>query len=309
MKFALVFPGQGSQSVGMLADFPDFPIVRSTFQEASDALGEDLVGLVENGPADRLALTANTQPVMLAAGVAVYRAFREAGGPVPAVVAGHSLGEYAALVAADVINFDAAIRLVRLRAEAMQRAVPVGTGGMAAILGLDAEAVASACEESAQGDVVEAVNFNDPAQIVIAGHKDAVDRACEACKARGAKRAIILTVSAPFHSTLMKPAADALATALEDMILREPRIAVVNNVDTDAPVDPAMIRDALIRQAYHPVRWVEVIEKMRSLGAERVFESGPGKVLSGLTRRIDRALDGGAITDQASLLVAVETVK
>jgi [acyl-carrier-protein] S-malonyltransferase len=246
---------------------------------------------------------------MLAAGIAVYRAFREAGGPAPAFVAGHSLGEYAALVAADVIDFGAAIRLVRLRADAMQRAVPVGTGGMAAILGLDAEEVAIACEESAQGDVVEAVNFNDPAQIVIAGHKDAVDRACEACKARGAKRAIVLTVSAPFHSTLMKPAADALAKALDDMMLREPRIAVVNNVDTDAPVGPAMIRDALIRQAYHPVRWVEVIEKMRLLGAERVFESGPGKVLSGLTRRIDRALDGGAITDQASLLVAVEAVQ
>jgi [acyl-carrier-protein] S-malonyltransferase len=309
MKFALVFPGQGSQSVGMLADFPDFPIVRSTFQEASDALGEDLVGMVDNGPAEQLALTTNTQPIMLAAGIAVYRAFRQAGGPAPAFVAGHSLGEYAALVAAEVIDFAAAIRLVRLRADAMQRAVPVGTGGMAAILGLDAAAVASACEESAQGDVVEAVNFNDPVQIVIAGHKDAVDRACEACKARGAKRAIILTVSAPFHSTLMKPAADTLATALDDMMLREPRIAVVNNVDTDAPVDPAMIRDALIRQAYHPVRWVEVIEKMRLLGAERVFESGPGKVLSGLTRRIDRALDGGAITDQESLLVAVEAVK
>jgi [acyl-carrier-protein] S-malonyltransferase len=309
MKFALVFPGQGSQSVGMLADFPDFPIVARTFEEASDALGEDLVGLVANGPAEQLALTTNTQPVMLAAGVAVYRAFRAAGGPSPAFVAGHSLGEYAALVAAGVIAFPSAIRLVRLRADAMQRAVPVGTGGMAAILGLDAAAIATACEESARGDVVEAVNFNDPAQIVIAGHKAAVERACEACKALGAKRAIVLPVSAPFHSTLMKPAADALARALDDMVLHEAGIAVVNNVDTATPIDPAMIRDALIRQAYHPVRWVEVIEKMRGEGVERVFECGPGKVLSGLTRRIDRELDGGSINDQASLLAALEVVK
>jgi [acyl-carrier-protein] S-malonyltransferase len=306
MRFALVFPGQGSQSVGMLADFPDFPVVMDTFKEASEALGEDLTTLIREGPAEKLGLTTNTQPVMLAAGVAVYRAFRAAGGRAPAFVAGHSLGEYAALVVAGVIEFGAAVRLVRLRADAMQRAVPVGTGAMAAILGLDAARVARACEESANGDVVEAVNFNDPAQIVIAGHAPAVTRACEAAKALGAKRAIVLPVSAPFHSTLMKPAADVLARALSDMVLNEPVIPVVNNVDTASPSDPAMIRDALVRQAYHPVRWVEVIEKIRDQGATRVFECGPGKVLSGLTRRIDRELDGGAINDQASLLAAVE---
>jgi len=306
MRFALVFPGQGSQSVGMLADFPDFPVVMDTFKEASEALGEDLTTLIREGPAEKLGLTTNTQPVMLAAGVAVYRAFRAAGGRAPAFVAGHSLGEYAALVVAGVIEFGAAVRLVRLRADAMQRAVPVGTGAMAAILGLDAALVARACEESANGDVVEAVNFNDPAQIVIAGHAPAVTRACEAAKALGAKRAIVLPVSAPFHSTLMKPAADVLARALSDMVLNEPVIPVVNNVDTASPSDPAMIRDALVRQAYHPVRWVEVIEKIRDQGATRVFECGPGKVLSGLTRRIDRELDGGAINDQASLLAAVE---
>jgi len=306
MRFALVFPGQGSQSVGMLADFPDFPVVMDTFKEASEALGEDLTTLIREGPAEKLGLTTNTQPVMLAAGVAVYRAFRAAGGRAPAFVAGHSLGEYAALVVAGVIEFGAAVRLVRLRADAMQRAVPVGTGAMAAILGLDAALVARACEESANGDVVEAVNFNDPAQIVIAGHAPAVTRACEAAKALGAKRALVLPVSAPFHSTLMKPAADVLARALSDMVLNEPVIPVVNNVDTASPSDPAMIRDALVRQAYHPVRWVEVIEKIRDQGATRVFECGPGKVLSGLTRRIDRELDGGAINDQASLLAAVE---
>jgi [acyl-carrier-protein] S-malonyltransferase len=301
MQFGLVFPGQGSQSVGMLSNFARYPVVRDTLIEAGEALGENLLELIESGPGEVLGLTTNTQPVMLAADIAVYRAFRAAGGALPSMVAGHSLGEYAALVAAGTIEFQAAVRLVRLRAEAMQQAVPVGVGGMAAILGLDAERVNQACAESAQGEVVEAVNFNDPIQIVIAGHADAVVRAMERAKELGAKRALPLPVSAPFHSSLMKPAADRLAQALEDMVLREPGIPVVNNVDVAMLSDPALIKDALVRQAYKPVRWVEVIEKMRASGVTRVIECGPGRVLSGLSKRIDKSIDGGAINDQDQL--------
>lgn len=301
MQFGLVFPGQGSQSVGMLSNFSRYPVVRDTLIEAGEALGENLLELIESGPGEVLGLTTNTQPVMLAADIAVYRAFRAAGGALPSVVAGHSLGEYAALVAAGTLEFQAAVRLVRLRAEAMQQAVPVGVGGMAAILGLDAERVNQACVESAQGEVVEAVNFNDPIQIVIAGHVDAVARAMERAKQLGAKRALPLPVSAPFHSSLMKPAADRLAQALEDMVLREPGIPVVNNVDVAMLSDPALIKDALVRQAYKPVRWVEVIEKMRASGVMRVIECGPGRVLSGLSKRIDKSIDGGAINDQDEL--------
>ncbi len=285
----------------MLSNFARYPVVRDTLIEAGEALGENLLELIESGPGEVLGLTTNTQPVMLAADIAVYRAFRAAGGALPSMVAGHSLGEYAALVAAGTIEFQAAVRLVRLRAEAMQQAVPVGVGGMAAILGLDAERVNQACAESAQGEVVEAVNFNDPIQIVIAGHADAVVRAMERAKELGAKRALPLPVSAPFHSSLMKPAADRLAQALEDMVLREPGIPVVNNVDVAMLSDPALIKDALVRQAYKPVRWVEVIEKMRASGVTRVIECGPGRVLSGLSKRIDKSIDGGAINDQDQL--------
>lgn len=301
MQFGLVFPGQGSQSVGMLSNFARYPVVRDTLAEAGEALGENLLELIDSGPSEALGLTTNTQPVMLAADIAVYRAFREAGGGMPSFVAGHSLGEYAALVAAGTIEFQAAVRLVRLRAEAMQQAVPVGVGAMAAILGLDAERVNQACAESAQGEVVEAVNFNDPIQIVIAGHASAVARAMERAKELGAKRALPLPVSAPFHSSLMKPAADRLALALEDMVLREPGIPVINNVDVAVLSDPALIKDALVRQAYKPVRWVEVIEKMRASGVTRVIECGPGRVLSGLSKRIDKSIDGGAINDEEQL--------
>jgi [acyl-carrier-protein] S-malonyltransferase len=306
MRFALVFPGQGSQSVGMLAGFARYPVVRETLAEAGEALGENLIELIENGPAEVLGLTTNTQPVMLAADIAVYRAFREAGGPVPAFLAGHSLGEYAALVAAGALDFAATVRLVRLRAKAMQEAVPFGVGAMAAILGLDAEQVTRACAESADGEIVEAVNFNDPVQTVIAGHTAAVARASERCKALGAKRALPLPVSAPFHSNLMKPAADKLAVALEEMVLNEPGIAVINNVDVQVNTDPLLVKDALVRQAYKPVRWVEVIQRMQAEGVTRVIECGPGKVLSGLSRRIDRELDGGAINDQDQLETVIK---
>jgi [acyl-carrier-protein] S-malonyltransferase len=309
MQFGLVFPGQGSQSVGMLSNFARYPVVRDTLVEAGEALGENLLELIESGPSEALGLTTNTQPVMLAADIAVYRAFRKAGGGMPSFVAGHSLGEYAALVAAGTLEFQAAVRLVRLRAEAMQQAVPVGVGAMAAILGLDAERVNQACAESAQGEVVEAVNFNDPIQIVIAGHADAVARAMERARQLGAKRALLLPVSAPFHSSLMKPAADRLAAALEDMVLREPGIAVVNNVDVAVVSDPVLIKDALVRQAYKPVRWVEVIEKMRAGGVTRVIECGPGRVLSGLSKRIDKTIDGGAINDQEQLDIVVGELK
>lgn len=312
MDIAFVFPGQGSQSVGMfdamLAARDRHPAVAATLEEASDILSQDLVALIANGPADALGLTANTQPVMLAAGVAMWRAWREAGGPQPTVMAGHSLGEYAALVAAGAFAFADALPLVRFRAEAMQRAVPVGTGGMAAVLGLDDDAVRAACAEAAHGDVVEAVNFNAPSQVVIAGHKAAVERACEAAKARGAKRAVVLPVSAPFHSSLMRPAGVELAGRLADVAVVSPSIDVVDNVDVAIEKEPAAIRDALVRQASSPVRWVETIRAMADRGVAKVVECGPGKVLAPMCRRIDPRVDGIGIFDPASLDAALAAV-
>ena len=287
--FAFLFPGQGSQTVGMLDAWGDHPAVREALAEASAALGEDLARLIGQGPAEALALTTNTQPVMLAAGIACYRAWLAEGGSAPAAVAGHSLGEYTALVAAGVLTLTDAMPLVRLRAQAMQDAVPVGTGAMAAILGLDAVAVMEGCAEAARatGEVVEAANFNDPKQTVIAGTKAGVEKGCEVLKAKGAKRALLLQVSAPFHSTLMKPAAERLRERLSSVVMSAPRIPVVNNVDVAAVDDTAAIRDALYRQAFSPVRWVEVIQALRARGLSHLIECGPGKALSGMVRRID----------------------
>ncbi|WP_227459179.1 ACP S-malonyltransferase [Cupriavidus pauculus] len=303
MKFAFVFPGQGSQSVGMLNAFADNPVVRATLEEASSALGQDLGKLIAEGPAEELNLTTNTQPVMLTAAVAVYRAWLDAGGPPPALVAGHSLGEYSALVAAGVIPFADAVPLVRFRAQAMQEAVPVGEGGMAAILGLSDDDVRAACAEAtaAGAGVVEAVNFNAPAQVVIAGHKAAVEKCCEIAKGKGAKRALPLPVSAPFHSSLLKPASDRLRDRMADLAFSTPSIPLVNNVDVAIVSDPAQIKDALVRQAAAPVRWVECVQKMAAEGVTHVVECGPGKVLAGMTKRIDGNLVGGAIFDPASL--------
>ncbi|GMG90720.1 ACP S-malonyltransferase [Cupriavidus metallidurans] len=303
MKFAFVFPGQGSQSVGMLNAFADNPVVRATLEEASTALGQDIGKLIAEGPAEELNLTTNTQPVMLTAAVAVYRAWLDAGGPAPALVAGHSLGEYSALVAAGVIPFAEAVPLVRFRAQAMQEAVPVGEGGMAAILGLSDDDVRAACAEAAAAGagVVEAVNFNAPSQVVIAGNKGAVEKACEIAKAKGAKRALPLPVSAPFHSSLLKPASDRLRDRMAGLSFSAPAIPLVNNVDVAIINDPAQIKDALVRQAAAPVRWVECVQKMAAEGVTHVIECGPGKVLAGMTKRIDGNLVGGAIFDPASL--------
>ncbi|MBU6492544.1 MAG: ACP S-malonyltransferase [Burkholderiales bacterium] len=309
MKFAFVFPGQGSQSVGMLAGFDGHAVVRETLQEASDALGQDVAELISSGPAEALNLTTNTQPVMLAAAYAVYRAWLAEGGAAPALVAGHSLGEYTALVAAGVIAFRDAVPLVRFRAQAMQEAVPVGQGGMAAILGLDDDTVRAVCAESSAAGVVEAVNFNAPAQVVIAGDKAAVEKACEIAKARGAKRALPLPVSAPFHSSLLKPASDRLREYLTDVTFVAPSIPLINNVDVAILNDPAQIKNALVRQAASPVRWVETVRKMADAGVTHVVECGPGKVLTGLTKRIDGELAGIAITDAASLADALTLLK
>jgi [acyl-carrier-protein] S-malonyltransferase len=308
MKIAFVFPGQGSQAVGMLNGFAGNDAVQDVVTRASAALGDDLGKLMAEGPADQLNLTTFTQPVMLTAGVAFYAAWRAAGGPVPALVAGHSLGEYAALVAAGSLTLEDAVRLVRVRADAMQSAVPVGTGGMAAILGLDDDTVRLACSAAADDEIVEAVNFNAPAQVVIAGHKAAVERACEAAKAAGAKRALPLPVSAPFHSSLMQPAADVLAKALAEIEVKRPTIPVLNNVDVATPDEPAAIVDALTRQAWHPVRWVETIQAMKEAGVTHIVECGPGKVLAGLVKRIDSSMVGLAITDEASLAAALAAV-
>jgi [acyl-carrier-protein] S-malonyltransferase len=308
MKIAFVFPGQGSQSVGMLDAWAGNAAVADTLARASGALGQDLGDLIAQGPADQLNLTTNTQPAMLVAGAALYAAWRAAGGRKPDIVAGHSLGEYAALTAAQSLRLEDAVRLVRIRADAMQAAVPVGTGAMAAILGLDDDAVRVACAQAAQGEVVEAVNFNAPAQVVIAGHKAAVERACEAAKAAGAKRALLLPVSAPFHSSLLQPAAAVLDKALAEVEISAPAITVVNNVDVATPADPAAIRDALVRQAWHPVRWVETIRAMKAQGVTHVIECGPGKVLTGLVKRIDGELSGLAVTDPASLDAALAAV-
>lgn len=301
MSFAFVFPGQGSQSVGMMAAYGDSAVVRATFDEASAALGDDLWAMVAEGPAEALAQTVNTQPVMLTAGIAVWRLWQEKGGRMPAILAGHSLGEYSALVAAGVIELKDAVPLVRLRAAAMQEAVPVGTGAMAAVLGLDNSGIAAACAEAAQGEVVEPVNFNANGQTVIAGHKAAVERAMEACKARGAKMAKALPVSAPFHSSLIRPAADKLGARLAELTLNAPRIPVINNVDVSIENDPGQIKDALVRQAYNPVRWVEIIQVMGSLGVTTVAECGPGKVLAGLTKRCADGVVGVALADIASI--------
>ncbi|MDR2189490.1 MAG: ACP S-malonyltransferase [Azonexus sp.] len=301
MSFAFVFPGQGSQGVGMMAAYGDAAVVRATFDEASAVLGDDLWALVAAGPAEALAQTVNTQPVMLAAGVAVWRLWQKQGGRTPAVLAGHSLGEYSALVAAGVLELKDAAPLVRLRAAAMQAAVPLGTGAMAAILGLDDAAIAAACAEAGQGEVVEPVNFNANGQTVIAGHQAAVERAMAACKARGAKMAKALPVSAPFHSSLIRPAADKLAARLAELDFKAPRIPVINNVDVESESDPARIKDALVRQAYHPVRWVETIQKMAVLGVTTVAECGPGKVLAGLTKRCADGLSGVALADAAAI--------
>ena len=311
MTFAFVFPGQGSQSVGMLNSVAERPEVRATLQEASDALSEDVAKLIAEGPAEALSLTTNTQPVMLTAGVAFYRAWLAAGGAAPKVMAGHSLGEYSALVAAGVISFKDAVPLVRFRAEAMQSAVPVGTGGMAAILGLDDAAVIQVCSEAsaASGGVVEAVNFNAPGQVVIAGASDAVTKACELLKAAGAKRALPLPVSAPFHSSLLQPASEKLKTYLANIEFKTPTISVINNVDVQILNDPVAIKDALVRQAAKPVRWQETIQAMAQQGITQVVECGPGKVLAGLTKRINDQVTGVPVFDEASLNEALAGLK
>jgi [acyl-carrier-protein] S-malonyltransferase len=304
--FAFLFPGQGSQSVGMLDAWGDHGAVRETLAEASEALGEDIARLIREGPKEALELTTNTQPVMLTAAIACLAAWRAEGGPEPAAVAGHSLGEYSALVAAGALTLADALPLVRFRAQAMQRAVPVGAGAMAAILGLEAETVREVCAAVAgeAGEVVSPANFNDPKQTVIAGGKAAVDRACEKLKAAGAKRALPLAVSAPFHCALMKPAADELRVRLASVTLRTPRLPVLNNIDVAVASEPDAIRDALYRQAFGPVRWVEVVRALRSRGLAHVFECGPGKVLAGLVKRVDGEIATTTVLDPASLAEA-----
>jgi len=304
--FAFVFPGQGSQSVGMLDAWGDHGAVRQTLEEASTALGEDIGQLIREGPRERLDLTANTQPAMLAAGVACYRAWLAETKLAPDVVAGHSLGEYTALVVAGSLSLAEALPLVRHRAEAMQEAVPVGAGAMAAILGLDAAAVIAGCAAASEatGEVVSAANFNDPRQTVIAGSKAGVDKACELLKAAGAKRTLLLSVSAPFHSPLMKPAAERLREKLASVAVDAPFIPVINNIDVRSETEPSAIRDALYRQAYGPVRWEETIRAIRARGVTAIFECGPGKVLANLTRRIDAASESVAVHDRASLAAA-----
>jgi [acyl-carrier-protein] S-malonyltransferase len=310
MTIAFVFPGQGSQSVGMLDAFAGNPVVADVLARADEALGESLSGLIAGGPAESLGLTVNTQPAMLVAAYACCAAWRAAGGPQAAAVAGHSLGEYTALVAAEVLTLEEAVRLVRLRATAMQEAVPVGTGGMAVIMGLDDDAVRQACAAAAlPGEVVEAVNFNAPAQVVIAGHKPAVERACAKAKEAGAKRALPLPVSAPFHSSLLVPAGERLRRALADLTLRTPIIPLVNNVDVAVQTEPALIIDALVRQSFSPVRWVEVVQRLKAMGVDRVIEFGPGKVLTGLIPRIDKSIQAFAVHDPASLEAALAALR
>jgi len=306
-NFAFVFPGQGSQSVGMLDAWGDHPVVLETLQEASDALGEDIGRLIHEGPKEALALTTNTQPVMLVGAVAAWRVWLAEGGALPAAVAGHSLGEYSALVAAGSLTLAQAAPLVRFRAQAMQDAVPVGAGAMAAILGLDAEGVKAGCAEAQalfaadSGEVVEAVNFNDTAQTVIAGSKTAVEKACEVLKAKGAKRALPLPVSAPFHSSLMRPAAERLKERLAQTVFAVPQIPVLNNIDVAVETEVGRIRDALYRQAFGPVRWVESVRTLKARGISHVIECGPGKALTGMVKRIDAELVAAAINDPATL--------
>ncbi|MGL5550958.1 MAG: ACP S-malonyltransferase [Plesiomonas shigelloides] len=304
--FAMVFPGQGSQSVGMLADLAQqFPIVEQTFAEASAVLGYDLWALVQQGPAEELNKTWQTQPALLTASVAIWRVWQEKNGAMPVVMAGHSLGEYSALVCAGVMDFKDAVRLVELRGKLMQEAVPEGTGAMAAIIGLDNDSIAKACAESAEGQVVAPVNFNSPGQVVIAGNKEAVERAGAACKAAGAKRALPLPVSVPSHCALMKPAADKLAVALQEITFNAPGIPVINNVDVAAESDADAIRSALVRQLYSPVRWTETVESMSAQGVAHLLEMGPGKVLTGLTKRIVDSMTAVAVNDVASLTAAL----
>jgi [acyl-carrier-protein] S-malonyltransferase len=306
-KIAVVFPGQGSQTLGMLADLAAaHPVVEETFAEASSALGYDLWQLVQQGPAEELNKTWQTQPALLAASVAIWRVWQQQNGTQPVLMAGHSLGEYSALVCAGVLDFKQAISLVELRGKLMQEAVPAGTGAMYAIIGLDNDAIARACEESAQGQVVSPVNFNSPGQVVIAGNKEAVERAGAACKAAGAKRALPLPVSVPSHCALMKPAADKLAVALENVTFSAPQYSVVNNVDVKIETSPEAIRSALVRQLYSPVRWTESVEFMAAQGVEHLLEVGPGKVLTGLTKRIVDTLTAAAVNDTVSLAAALE---
>ncbi|MHA3454451.1 ACP S-malonyltransferase [Yersinia enterocolitica] len=306
-KFAMVFPGQGSQSLGMLADLAaQFQIVEETFSEASSVLGYDLWQLVQQGPAEELNKTWQTQPALLTASVAIWRVWQHQGGKLPTMMAGHSLGEYSALVCAGVLDFKQAVRLVELRGKLMQEAVPEGTGAMYAIIGLDNESIAKACEESALGQVVSPVNFNSPGQVVIAGNKEAVERAGAACKALGAKRALPLPVSVPSHCALMKPAADKLAVALEEIEFQAPLFPVVNNVDVKTEVSPEAIRSALVRQLYNPVRWTESVEFIAAEGVELLLEVGPGKVLTGLTKRIVDTLAAAPVNDVATLTSALE---
>ncbi|NMN91241.1 [acyl-carrier-protein] S-malonyltransferase len=306
-QFAMVFPGQGSQTVGMLAELAaDYPVVAETFAQASDALGYDLWQLTQQGPAEELNKTWQTQPALLASSVAIWRVWRQQGGKLPALMSGHSLGEYSALVCAGVLDFQQAVRLVELRGKFMQEAVPEGTGAMYAIIGLDNEAIVKACEASAQGQVVSPVNFNSPGQVVIAGDKEAVERAGAACKAAGAKRALPLPVSVPSHCALMESAAQRLAAALESIEFQPPSIPVVNNVDARIETTPEAIRSALVRQLYSPVRWTECVELMASEGVESLLEVGPGKVLTGLTKRIIDTLTAAAVNDPASLSAALE---
>jgi [acyl-carrier-protein] S-malonyltransferase len=306
-SMAFVFPGQGSQSVGMLDAWGDHPAVKAVLAESSDALGQDLAALISSGTKEELGLTTNTQPVMLVAGIAAYRAWLAEGGAQPAMVAGHSLGEYTACVAAGVLSLADAVKLVRFRATAMQEAVPVGVGAMAAVLGLPADQVVAACQTAqtelgaASGEVVEAVNFNDPLQTVIAGSKAAVDLACARAKELGAKRALLLPVSAPFHSSLMKPAADRLLAQLQSTTLHTPSIPLINNIDVAIETDPNRIRDALYRQAFGPVRWVDSVRHMAAQGVCCVVECGPGKVLAGLVKRIDAQINALSLGDPASL--------
>ncbi|ADW74550.1 MULTISPECIES: ACP S-malonyltransferase [Rahnella] len=306
-KIAVVFPGQGSQTLGMLADLAAaHPVVEETFAEASSALGYDLWQLVQQGPAEELNKTWQTQPALLAASVAIWRVWQQQNGTQPVLMAGHSLGEYSALVCAGVLDFKQAISLVELRGKLMQEAVPAGTGAMYAIIGLDNDAIAKACEESAQGQVVSPVNFNSPGQVVIAGNKEAVERAGAACKEAGAKRALPLPVSVPSHCALMKPAAEKMAIALENVTFNAPQYSVVNNVDVKVETSPEAIRSALVRQLYSPVRWTESVEYIAAQGVEQLLEVGPGKVLTGLTKRIVDTLTAAAVNDTASLAAALE---
>jgi [acyl-carrier-protein] S-malonyltransferase len=305
MTLAIVFPGQGSQSVGMMQGFADLPVVERTFREASALVGVDFWTMASEGPPEALALTVNTQPLMLIAGIACWRAWREKEGAMPAMFAGHSLGEYTALVAAEALSFEDAVPLVRFRAQAMQEAVPEGTGGIAAVLGLDEAAIREVCAEAAQGRVVEPANLNSPGQIVIAGHRDAVERGMALAKARGAKRAVMLPMSAPSHCALMKPAAERLRERLAAVAMKAPAVPVVQNADVASFADPARIKQALVEQLYRPVRWIETVEFLAAQGATVAVECAPGKVLTGLNKRIAGSLDCRAVTDSAALAAAL----